>query len=91
MSLEAIAVLMVFVLGVIFGVICWLLNNKDAQQEKKIDDLFAKHQADADKLVNLELIVAGQHYKKSEIDALMKDFREYLDKRFDRLEDAVNK
>jgi len=65
-------------------VLWWLLRNKDAQQQKaiegilkSIDLLFLKHDQDVKALSNLELQVAGEHYKRGE-----------LDMRFAKLEDT---
>lgn len=81
MSTEGLTVLL-FVLGVIFAIIGWLLRNKDAAQEEKIKDqaaliqtLFLKHDEDARRLDDLKLEIARKHYVKDE-----------LDMRFDRLE-----
>lgn len=60
------------------AVLWYLLRQKDQAQQASIDMLWEKHDADADALRRLELQVAGEHYKRAELDA-----------RFERLENAI--
>lgn len=82
-----ISALLAFGLGIVNN----LLRKQDAQQSEFIKDLYEKHEADAAKLVALEILVAGKHYNKDEIDNLFKYFRTYLDERFNRLETAIDR
>lgn len=82
-----------FVVSVVVGLISWLLANKDAAQEKalaaqaaQIKDLYDKHEADASRLVDLELQLAKNHYPKSEVIELLNNFKSYLNERFNQLE-----
>ena len=76
-------------LGVIGTIFVYLLKSKDASQEKQITDLFQKHEDDSDRLRELELKVAQNHYQKIEVDAILDRFKSYLDERFDRLEKSI--
>lgn len=66
-----------FVVGLVFSVIGWLLKNKDDAQAHQISLLFVKHDADAQALQDLRVQLAREHYQKNELDA-----------RFDKLEAA---
>lgn len=59
-------------------VVWWLLRSKDEQQANAIELLFRKHDEDAQRLDDLKLEIARQHYVKPELDA-----------KFDRLELAI--
>ena len=76
-------------LGVIGTIFVYLLKSKDASQEKQITDLFQKHEDESDRLRELELKVAQNHYQKIEVDAILDRFKSYLDERFDRLEKSI--
>ena len=58
-------------------VLWYLLQQKDAKQQKDIELLWTKHDADATELQQLKLQIASQHYVKTE-----------LDSKFDRMEEA---
>lgn len=58
----------VFVLGIIFSVIGWLLSNKDKKQGEEIAKLFVLHDDDSKELMRLQLEIARNHYPKSELD-----------------------
>lgn len=73
------------------GIVNNLLRKQDDQQSEFIKDLYEKHEHDASKLAALELLVAGRHYNKDEIDNLFKYFRSYLDEQFNRLEKALDR
>lgn len=72
------------------GTVVWyLLKQKDDKQQKELEaiqaemkkafeDLYTKHNSDVEKLRDLEVKIASDHYKKSE-----------LDQRFDRLETNI--
>lgn len=64
-----------FCLTIIFGIISWLLNDKDSRQSKEIANLWIKHDLDATALQDLRLQIAANHYERRE-----------LDSKFDRLE-----
>lgn len=80
MSPEIIAA----VFTAIWGLVSWLLRNKDKQQEKQLEEqdrkislLFGKHDEDVKDLQDLRVQIAGNHYQRHELDA-----------RFDKLETA---
>lgn len=89
----------------VFGVVAWLLKNKDSAQEKKLEQidkqislLFDKHDSDAAALQDLRVQIAAKHYERPELDAkfdkLESTFREGfhdLGAKFDRLSDALFK
>ena len=62
-------------LGLLISIVGYLLQKKDHEQEKQLEDLYTKHHQDADRLHQVELKLASDHYVKSE-----------LDNRFDRLD-----
>lgn len=75
----------VALVGVVLGVIAYLLDRKDRQQERALDEqkqqielLFKKHDEDAKRLQEVELDIAKRHYVKEE-----------LDSKFERLEAAI--
>lgn len=70
--------MLTYVIAVVGALVSYLLQQKDAQQQRDIQELYNKHEADAAALQRLELHVAGEHYKRNE-----------LDSRFDRLEESV--
>ena len=70
--------LITYAVAIVGALVSYLLQQKDAQQQRDIQDLYRKHEADASALQRLELHVAGEHYKRNE-----------LDSRFDRLEESV--
>lgn len=62
-------------LGVLFGIIGWLLARKDDAQEKEIvtmkkyfEAVFTKLDANANNLADFKTYVAGEHYKARTID-----------------------
>lgn len=69
--------IMTAVMGGGWMVLWWLLRQKDAAQQRAIDLLWEKHDTDAKDLETLKLQVAGEHYKRSE-----------LDSRFEKLQDT---
>lgn len=79
----------VFGLGLLIGLIGWLLANKDAKQAEEIRELFALHKADSAKLESLQLDIAKNYNPKHEIASLFDGFKLYLNERFDRIEQAV--
>ena len=77
MSTDMLATLAGFALTVVWGVIFWLLKDKDAKQQAAIDLLFLKLDLCHQKHDELRLHIAESHYKKVE-----------LDTKFDRLESS---
>jgi hypothetical protein len=85
--------------GLIVGLITivgYFLRQKDDEQGKKIDKLFAIHDKDVEKLAALELKIASDHYIKPELDAKFEKmeatFRngfETLGNKFDRLSEIL--
>lgn len=80
---------MLVLLGIVVAVVGYLLAQRDARQADQIKDLYDKHTKDADRLNDLELEIARNHYPKAEVTALFTEFKSYLNERFDRIEQAV--
>lgn len=81
---------------VIASVIGYLLDRKDAAQQKEISDLkvaHAKdierltklHEEDAQALQTLQVKLAAEHYPKGEVDNIMQGLYRYLDEKFQDL------
>jgi hypothetical protein len=71
-----------FLLSTLVGVFLWLLKNKDMAQAKEINELkiqvealFRKHDADVAALQELRVVIASNHYERTE-----------LDRKFDKME-----
>ncbi len=77
--------------SIVATAIGYLLARKDALQEKQIEDLYNKHGLDAERLQQLEIRVAADHYTKSEIMGMLDSLKKYLDDRFDRIERYIEK
>lgn len=56
-----------------------------------IRDLYTKHDIDAEKLVDLRSLVESTRYTKTEVDTAIMNLTHYLDRRFDRIEEAIKK
>lgn len=56
-----------------------------------IRDLYTKHEIDAEKLVDLRSLVESTRYTKTEVDTAIMNLTHYLDRRFDRIEEAIKK
>lgn len=67
------------VVGMVLALVGYLLKRKDEEQEKLIEDLYNKHNTDAERLHQVELKLAADHYVKSE-----------LDTKFDKLELVIS-
>lgn len=87
--------LQAFIVGLV-GLVGYFLRQKDDEQGKKIDKLFAIHDRDVEKLAALELKIASDHYIKPELDAKFEKmeatFRtgfETLGHKFDKLSDIL--
>lgn len=78
MSPEIADELAMMAVAAVFVVMWWLLRNKDEAQAEQIALLFRKHDDDAQRLENLRLEIARNHYERAE-----------LDKRFDRLDQTI--
>ena len=70
--------IVILVLTILFGVIGFLLSQKDAKQADEIKILFKKHDEDSEALAQLRLQIAGNHYERSE-----------LDRKFDKLDATI--
>lgn len=57
-----------FVFGIVFSIIGWLLSNKDKRQGEEIAKLFLLHDEDSKELRRLEREIDKDHYPKSELD-----------------------
>ena len=75
-----------FILGGLFTILWFLLRQKDANQGKDIDTLFALHRNNEKEINELKLQIAKNYHPKEEINAMLDRFKAYLDERFDRLE-----
>jgi hypothetical protein len=90
---EMILTICLFLLGGLFGVVWYLLRQKDAQQEESIKLLFKKHDLDEQKLVELRVQIAQNYYHKQELDYRFrelsdsfKDVGTRLERKFDELQ-----
>lgn len=95
---DTIIEISLFGLGGLFTVLWYLLQQKDAKQQKDIELLWTKHDMDVDKLRELELHIAQQHYVKAELDAkfdkmdsTMRSGFGALNEKFDALTQAIIK
>ncbi len=88
------------VLGIqaILIVLWYLLRQKDAAQEKEIASLRAenkllweKHDADVQRLADLELKVASGYYQKHELDARLERMEQAVEKGLERLAEKVDR
>jgi uncharacterized coiled-coil protein SlyX len=84
------------VAGFVSLFLMYLLNLRDAHQQKdlnelkkSIDDLYSKHNSDSDRLQKLELDVARNNYTKEEINQMLVDLKNYMCELFDRLEQTI--
>jgi hypothetical protein len=68
------------ILAAVFGVLWYLLKQKDSAQERQIDMLFRKQDENESGLNELRIHIAGNHYVKTELDA-----------KLDRIEAAVQR
>lgn len=75
MTESAIVESALFILTGLFVVLWYLLQQKDAKQQKDIELLWEKHDDDVKQLQALQLHIASQHYIKAE-----------LDQKFDRMD-----
>ena len=78
-----------FVMTLVFGVLGWLLSNKDAKQADELKLLFKKHDEDVAELTNLRIKIAEQHYQKPELDAKFNDINATLKSGFLGLEASI--
>jgi hypothetical protein len=76
-------------LTAVFGIIGWLLSNKDAKQAEEIKLLFKKHDDDSKELMELRIKIAEQHYQKPELDAKFSDINATLKTGFAGLEASI--
>jgi hypothetical protein len=84
------------IIGGVFTVLWFLLRQKDANQAKQIELLFAKHDADAARLDDLKLEIAQKHYIKNELDAKFEKMEATFERgfrdmggKFDRLSEVL--
>ena len=68
MSETAVVEVVLAIATAFFGILGYLLQQKDAKQEEAIKLLWDKHDVDAKELELLKLQIASQHYVKSELD-----------------------
>ena len=67
------------------------INALRQDYEKDVDDIKQSQRKDEDKLTALELKVAGDHYNKDEVKSMFDSFKLYLDQRFNRLENSIDR
>jgi hypothetical protein len=77
------------VVVVVTGVIGFLLARQIAQQEKFIEDLYAKNKESAKSIVDMQRDLDRNYHPKPEIQILFRDQKIHFDERFDRLERAM--
>ncbi len=82
--------------GIVIGLIGYLLSRRDAAQAEQIADLYAKHETDAKALQDLQVKVASEHYVKQELDARFIKLESLIDaglrglgEKMDKLTDAL--
>ncbi len=75
--------------GGIFTVMWWLLRQKDAAQADQIKELFNKHDADAQKLAELENTLYRRYHDKEGIKDVLENLKLFFNERFDRVEEAI--
>lgn len=80
----------------VFGIIFYLLKQKDTIQGKHIEKLYTMHDRDAEALQELKLKIAENHYPKTELDVKFlgletatRDGFQTLGIKFDKLSDAL--
>ena len=85
-----------WIFGAIASVLWYLLRQKDAKQQTDIDNLWKKHDEDAQRLAELSLEIAKKHYERHELDgkfdrleASIRDGLKDLGAKFDRLAEAL--
>ena len=95
--------LSMFLLSTLVGVFLWLLKNKGMAQAREINELktqvealFRKHDADVAALQELRVVIASNHYERTELDrkfdkmeAAFTSGFDSLGKKFDRLAETL--
>ena len=95
--------LSMFLLSTLVGVSLWLLKNKGMAQAREINELktqvealFRKHDADVAALQELRVVIASNHYERTELDrkfdkmeAAFTSGFDSLGKKFDKLADTL--
>ena len=95
--------LSMFLLSTLVGVSLWLLKNKGMAQAREINELktqvealFRKHDADVAALQELRVVIASNHYERTELDrkfdkmeAAFTSGFDSLGKKFDRLAETL--
>ena len=81
--------IVLIVITLVFGVLGWLLSNKDAKQADELKLLFKKHDEDVAELTSLRIKIAEQHYQKPELDAKFNDINATLKSGFSGLEVSI--
>jgi hypothetical protein len=65
------------------------VQNIERRHADDIDDLRSKHELDAARLVSIELLIAGKHYDRTDIDALFQLMRTTLSAGFDEVRSSI--
>ena len=80
----------------VFSILWWLLRQKDAAQQRQIDEvnkaimlLFEKHDGDAERLDNFKLEIAKMHYIKPELDGRFRAIEATMKEGFDRIIELI--
>jgi hypothetical protein len=65
------------------------ISNIERRHQEDISELRKKHEDDVNRLVNLELLIAGHHYNRVDIDALFNLIRTTIKDGFAGVFDAI--
>jgi biopolymer transport protein ExbB/TolQ len=79
-----------FVMGGIFTVLWYLLQNKDAAQERELAQLWIKHDEDAKSLAELKLSIAEGYSKKHELEARFQKLEESMHQGFKEMSSKLD-
>ena len=89
--MESILPILPYVVGVLLGIIGYLLKKKDDEQGEFIKDLYLKHEDDMKALQSLSIKLAERHYEKPELDALFKLTRDTMKEGFGELKSSIER
>jgi uncharacterized protein YktB (UPF0637 family) len=69
----------------VFGLVCWLLANRDTKQQAEIATLFSLCDTSARESMQLRVQIANDHYKRAELDDRFKTISETIKDGFKEL------
>ena len=87
MPIEILAVLLATGLGSVIAIASYFFLKNKAD----IENLYQLHKEDSEKLNKLELLLAGHYYDRTTVDELLKDFKGYLNERFNHIEKLMDR